>query len=165
MNESHVIQLRQRRGWTQEKLATESGVGVRTIQRLESGSDASLETLSLVADALNVAVGELFVSIDSTALSEQVESLETRTEAQQLTRDRTTAAWRWLFIGVGVAVSFLAFVVGGPWGGTLFVIYWLGGSLILLALRRIVIEPSLDQKLPLSRSRREKRKHRPQVDS
>lgn len=93
MSESQVIQLRQRRGWTQEKLATESGVGVRTIQRLESGSDASLETLSLVAGAFSVAVSDLFVSMDSTALTEQIESLETRSEAQQLTRDRTTAAW------------------------------------------------------------------------
>lgn len=45
MNESRIIQLRQELGWTQEKLSTESGVGLRTIQRLEAGNDASLETL------------------------------------------------------------------------------------------------------------------------
>lgn len=160
MNESRIVQLRQDRGWTQEKLASASGVGVRTIQRLESGTDASLETLSLVADALNVPVRELFVSIDDEALGARVDSLEDRAARQQLARDRTQAAWLWLFIGVGVAVSFLGFFLGGPWGGTLFLMYWLGGSLIFVALRRLFIEPRLDRKLPLSKSKAELRKMR-----
>lgn len=49
MNRMQITTLRQNLGWTQERLATESGVGVRTIQRLEAGHDASLETLSLVS--------------------------------------------------------------------------------------------------------------------
>lgn len=49
MNKTRVVELRQAHGWTQERLATASGVGIRTIQRLEVGEDASLETLSLVA--------------------------------------------------------------------------------------------------------------------
>lgn len=158
MNESRIVHLRQERGWTQEKLATESGVGVRTIQRLESGNDSSLETLSLVADALKVPVRELFASIDTTALSERVESLDTRAESQQVARNRAVAAWRWLFIGVGVVVSFSSFFIGGAWGGTLFVMYWAGGSLIFLALRRLLIEPHLNSTLPLSRNKGELRK-------
>jgi transcriptional regulator with XRE-family HTH domain len=157
MNESRIVQLRQDRGWTQEKLASESGLGVRTIQRLESGTDTSLETLSLVADALNVPVRDLFVSIDDAALSARVDSMEDRAVRQQLARDRAHTAWLWLFIGVGVAVSFLGFFLGGPWGGTLFLMYWLGGSLIFVALRRLVIEPHLDRKLPLSKSKAELR--------
>lgn len=50
MNTTRIADLRQTAGWTQERLATESGVGLRTIQRLEAGNEASLETLSLVAD-------------------------------------------------------------------------------------------------------------------
>lgn len=165
MNESRIVQLRQERGWTQEKLATESGLGVRTIQRLESGNDASLETLSLAADALKVPVRELFASIDNTALSERVESLEARTGAQQKERDRTTAAWLWLFIGIGVAISFLSFFIGGPWGGTVFLMYWAGGSLIFLAFRRLMIEPRLNDKLPLSRNKGELLKLQRQADS
>ena len=51
MSTTRIAELRQENGWTQERLATESGVGLRTIQRVEAGQDASLETLSLVADA------------------------------------------------------------------------------------------------------------------
>ncbi len=160
MNESRIIQLRQDRGWTQEKLATESGVGIRTIQRLEAGNDASLETLSLVADALGVPVRDLFASLDSTAFGEKLESLEARAEAQQVRRNRITSAWLWLFIGLGVAVSMVSFFIGGAWGGTLFLIYWGGGSLIFVALRRLVVEPRLNEKLPLSRSNAELRKLR-----
>jgi transcriptional regulator with XRE-family HTH domain len=61
---ARIIELRQAQGWTQERLATESGVGVRTVQRLEAGEGASLETLLLVADAPRVTVRELFSAID-----------------------------------------------------------------------------------------------------
>ena len=42
-----VKKLRDRRGWTQEQLAECCGLNVRTIQRVESGNKASLETLAL----------------------------------------------------------------------------------------------------------------------
>ncbi|WGD38187.1 helix-turn-helix transcriptional regulator [Lysinibacter sp. HNR] len=146
MNESRIVQLRQERGWTQEKLATESGVGVRTVQRLESGNDASLETPSLIAKAFKVTVRELFVTIDNTSFNERVESLEARAKVQQVVRDRTNAAWRWLFIGVGIAVSFVSFSLSGAWGATLFLMYWAGGTLIFLALHQLIIEPHLNEK-------------------
>lgn len=165
MNESRIVQLRLEHGWTQEKLATQSGVGVRTIQRLESGNDASLETLALVADALKVPARELFSTIDNSALSERVDSLEARAESQQTRRNRTTTAWLWLFIGVGVVVSMLGFALGGPLGGTLFLMYWGGGPLIFVAVRRLVLEPYLDDKLPLSRSKAELRSAQRQAAS
>ncbi|WP_296082988.1 helix-turn-helix transcriptional regulator [uncultured Agrobacterium sp.] len=40
-----VQKLRLQRGWSQEQLATVSGFSVRTIQRIERGQSASLETL------------------------------------------------------------------------------------------------------------------------
>ncbi len=39
-----IAALRRERGWTQERLAEASGIAVRTVQRLEGGKDASLET-------------------------------------------------------------------------------------------------------------------------
>jgi len=102
MNSTRIMELRQSQGWTQERLATESGVGLRTIQRLEAGQDASLETLSLVAEALRVPVRDLFTTIDDAGLSDRVDSLEDRTDEQQAARDRIAGAWRWLYIGVGL---------------------------------------------------------------
>ncbi|KAA9150973.1 helix-turn-helix domain-containing protein [Microbacterium lushaniae] len=156
MNVTRIVDLRQQRGWTQERLAAESGVGLRTIQRLEAGQDASLETLSLVAGALRVEVRDLFAVIDDAHLSSRVESLEARAEEQQAGRDRIAAAWRWLYVGVGIVLSLLAFTLG-PYGLVLFLAYWSGGYLILLAIRRIYLEPRLEARFPLARSKRQRR--------
>ncbi|GAA1768315.1 helix-turn-helix domain-containing protein [Agromyces humatus] len=159
MNTTRIVDLRQEYGWTQERLATESGVGLRTIQRLEAGQDASLETLSLVAEALRVSVRDLFTTIDDAELSSRVESLQARTEQQQAARDRLTGAWRWLYIGIGVVLSLVSFTLG-QYGFVLFLAYWTGGYLILVAIRRIYLEPRLEEKYPLSRSKRQLRAQR-----
>ncbi|WP_091228072.1 helix-turn-helix domain-containing protein [Microbacterium sp. 3J1] len=158
MNTTRIIELRQSQGWTQERLATESGVGLRTVQRLEAGQDASLETLSLVADALKVPVRELFSVIEDEGLSMRVDSLEDRTVEQQTARDRISTAWRWLYVGVGIICTLVAFTV--PYGVVLVLSYWVGGFLILRALRRIVIEPRLDAAYPLSKERPTRRERR-----
>lgn len=149
MNTTRIIELRETQGWTQERLANESGVGLRTVQRLEAGQDASLETLSLVAEALRVSVRELFTVIDDAELSNRVDSLEERTVDQQAARDRISSAWRWLYIGIGVVLTFVSFTFS--YGLVLFLSYWIGGYIILVAIRRIYLEPHLDQKFPLSR--------------
>lgn len=158
MNTTRIIELRQAQGWTQERLATESGVGVRTVQRLEAGEDASLETLSLVAEALRVTVRDLFSAIDDADLNSRVDSLESRTSDQQGDRDRLTRAWALLFVGVGIVLTLVAFTI--PNGLALFLAYWLGGTLIAVALRRLLLEPRLDAHYPLSRSTRTRRQRR-----
>jgi transcriptional regulator with XRE-family HTH domain len=50
---------RARRAWTQEKLAEECALSVRTIQRIECGEAPSAETLRLIASALEVPVAEM----------------------------------------------------------------------------------------------------------
>ena len=54
-----IKQLRDRRGWTQEQLAECCGLNVRTIQRVESGNKASLETLQSLASVFEVDVSTL----------------------------------------------------------------------------------------------------------
>jgi len=55
-----IKQLRKAKGYSQEKLAQESGLGLRTIQRIEKGdSQARGETLNLLANALNVPLTNL----------------------------------------------------------------------------------------------------------
>lgn len=165
MNETRIAELRQERGWTQDKLASESGVGIRTIQRMEAGNDASLETLSLVATALRVSVRELFSSIDNDEFSERVDSLQSLSQSQQTRRNRVSTAWLWLYIGIGVVVSMISFGVGGQLGGVLFVAFWGGGTLIFLALRRLLVDPRLDAALPLSHSKAELRRRQRERDA
>ena len=51
--------LRYKRSWSQEQLAELSGLSVRTVQRLEAGGKASLESLMSLASVLEVDVSTL----------------------------------------------------------------------------------------------------------
>ena len=53
--------IRKNKGWTQKKLAKESGISFSMISKLESGEkkNPSFETLSKIAEALNTSVTEL----------------------------------------------------------------------------------------------------------
>jgi len=159
MNEARISSLRQELGWTQERLAAESGVGIRTVQRMEAGHDASLETLSLVAGALRVSVRDLFTVLDGQEFSDRVQSLESRTDAQQGARDRATSAWRLLYVGIGIIVTLVSFTTG-QYGLPLLLSYWGGGYVILRALRTLLFDPRMDAKYPLSRSKQQLKSQR-----
>ncbi|WP_286269223.1 helix-turn-helix domain-containing protein [Thalassotalea hakodatensis] len=51
--------LRKQNGWSQERLADISGVSLRTIQRIESGENASFESQLSIATAFNIPPSEL----------------------------------------------------------------------------------------------------------
>jgi predicted ATPase/DNA-binding XRE family transcriptional regulator len=55
-----IAALRERRGWTQERLAEESGLSVRTIRNLELGvvQNPRRSSVDLLAQALGVEIGE-----------------------------------------------------------------------------------------------------------
>lgn len=59
MNQSKIRQLRISRAWSQEQLAELSSLSVRTIQRIENGEQASLDTLGAIAAAFDIRVSEL----------------------------------------------------------------------------------------------------------
>ncbi|MEX0739527.1 MAG: 2TM domain-containing protein [Pseudohongiella sp.] len=54
-----VRKLRLKRGWSQEQLAEMSGLSVRTIQRVERGQSAELETLKSLAAVFEIDFNEL----------------------------------------------------------------------------------------------------------
>ena len=54
-----VQKLRLKKGWSQEQLAVLSGLSVRTIQRLEGGKPASVETLKAVASVFEIDFNQL----------------------------------------------------------------------------------------------------------
>jgi len=51
--------MREKRTWSQEQLAEMSGLSVRTIQRIEAGNKASLESLKSLASVFEVKVSTL----------------------------------------------------------------------------------------------------------
>lgn len=54
-----IHSLRTDRGWSQEQLAEISGVSTRTIQRIERGGKASLESLKCLAAVFETAIPDL----------------------------------------------------------------------------------------------------------
>lgn len=54
-----IKKLRMERNWSQEQLAEFCGLSVRTIQRVESGSKASIETLMCLASVFEVNISKL----------------------------------------------------------------------------------------------------------
>ena len=51
--------LRAEMNWSQEQVATFSGLSIRTIQRVESGQSASIETLKALASVFEVSTSKL----------------------------------------------------------------------------------------------------------
>ena len=54
-----VQKLRLQKGWSQEQLAVLCGLSARTIQRLEAGMPASVETLKAVASVFEIDFNQL----------------------------------------------------------------------------------------------------------
>ncbi|MBT1443411.1 DUF805 domain-containing protein [Shewanella sp. JM162201] len=66
VNSSRLRELRLARQWSQEQLASVSGLNLRTIQRLESGAKISTESLRALAASLEVPAESLLVSSSET---------------------------------------------------------------------------------------------------
>ncbi|MBH3141852.1 MULTISPECIES: helix-turn-helix domain-containing protein [Serratia] len=59
MQKYRIRPLRLEKGWSQEQLAAIASLSTRTVQRIENGEQASLETLTAIAAALGVQVSDL----------------------------------------------------------------------------------------------------------
>lgn len=58
-----VKKLREQRSWSQEQLAQIAGLSLRTIQRVEAGNRASLETLKSLAAVFEVEITKLTAEV------------------------------------------------------------------------------------------------------
>lgn len=58
-NKMSIIGRRTERGWTQEQLAEAAGISTRTVQRLEAGRTANLESLKCLAAVFETNVATL----------------------------------------------------------------------------------------------------------
>jgi transcriptional regulator with XRE-family HTH domain len=80
---------RERRAWSQEHLATVSGLGLRTIQRIEKTGAASFESVRALAAVLEISVAELRVLREeaSTADRESDDHTAGGTQVHQIVQD------------------------------------------------------------------------------
>ena len=130
MQKYRIRPLRLEKGWSQEQLATIAGLSTRTVQRIENGEQASLETLTAIAAALGVQVRDL------NAQPQQI--MEEEPDEQRLRR-QVAAEGKLLSMAVRFAVI----------GALLFAINWfthphylwslwaIGGMSLALVMRAV----------------------------
>lgn len=160
MNKTLIAQLRKNHGWTQEQLAEKSGLTARTIQRLEAGSDVSLDTLNSVATALNVNISELFQTIDDKDKETTIMELD-QDRLIQLRKRKVIGKLYHLFSILGIVLFQMVF---GYWVGKLpengymqmifgsiWIACWPTLFILFSILRSLVLEPKLDENYPLSK--------------
>lgn len=90
---SRIKLERQKRSWTQEQLAERAKLSARTVQRIECGTEASAETLRLIAEAFGIPAESL-----------RAETVRTHFSAP---RSRSVKIVTTLAIGLIVALNFL----------------------------------------------------------
>lgn len=100
-----IRKLRLEKGWSQETLAEVSGLSVRTIQRIERGGQASLETMNALAAVLETDMKTLKGETDMSA-----PDLVTKDEAEALEYVRDIKGF-YMHFGTYVAVITLLFFI------------------------------------------------------
>jgi|SRR5476649_25424 len=76
MSEYRIRTLRLAKAWSQEQLADIAALSVRTVQRIENGEQASLETLAAIAAAFGVSVADLYAGQAEPAEQEQAKAID-----------------------------------------------------------------------------------------
>lgn len=163
MNKYRVAELRKKRGWTQEVLAEKANITVRTIQRIENGTDVSLDTLASISNALLVPVSELFESIEEEAKEVEIMDMSKEQLIQLKYRQTITVSITLLVIAaillvmsiLGVEINELA----SDYNITLSWLAWVSLLLLLLLLLiglanyylGVKLNETLDQKYPLTK--------------
>lgn len=159
MNKYRVAELRKKRGWTQEVLAEKANITVRTIQRIENGTDVSLDTLASISNALLVPVSELFERIEEEAKEVKIMDMSKEQLIQLKYRQTITVSITLLVIAaillimsiLGVEINELA----SGYNITLSWLAWVSLLLLLIGLANyylgVKLNETLDQKYPLTK--------------
>lgn len=106
-----VRKLREQHGWSQDQLARFAGLSLRTIQRVEAGNRASLETLKALASVFETDISRLTEEI--TVIDKESEDWQSEPWIVRMlmwgvdTRSRELIAIEYFAILVGITTWFL----------------------------------------------------------
>lgn len=155
-HETRITLIRKSKGLTQEKLAELSHLSVRTIQRLEAGDDSSLETLRLVANALNVSVTELFESVSDENKEKEINYLAKEQTKQIEQRKSEKQIFNIKILSIFILILLLAaFIDKFPENiQDILGILWLGLFFLSLCIRKYMKSNwrlKMNEKYPLTR--------------
>lgn len=107
--------LRRSRGWSQEELASICGLSGRTVQRIENGEAASLETRKALASGLQVSLEEVERLLVGAPVEEKdmTKTLEPAAPAAPADRPLSKSPWLRFAVHLGlymVMLTWMAFM-------------------------------------------------------
>lgn len=154
--------LRTAKGFTQEHLAEISHLSIRTIQRLESGEDTSLETLRMVADALDVPIQELFENLDDVNKEKEIDLFNQEQTIQIEKRESEKQILNIKLLSMFVPIFILAFFISEFPESVqgLLGILWVGLFFFGLRIRKYISAKwriKMNEKYPLTANIRTKK--------
>lgn len=137
MQTYRIRQLRLEKGWSQEQLATIAGLSTRTVQRIENGEQASLETLTAIAAAMGLQVSDLY-------LPTQQESAAPPDQAEQSIRRQVAAEAKLLsmalrFACIGLMLFAINWFTHPQYLWSLWAIGGMSFALIMRAMRTLLL--------------------------
>lgn len=104
----NIQNIRLSRGWTQQQLADMSGVSCRTIQRIERGGNASLESMKCLAAVFEIDFNQLQddneMTINNTEFLEGTENDNMNDAIERVTEIK------WFYIHIAVYMGSLAVI-------------------------------------------------------
>lgn len=125
----NIQKLRLDKGWSQEELAMHSGISVRTVQRIENGKRASLESLKCLAAVFETNVSNLVqeIPMDSTQTSDMYFVEQAEQEAISYVQNLKAFHLNWItfiilmpclyILNIKLSPDFLWVVIAGiGWG-------------------------------------------------
>lgn len=138
-----IQKFRLQRGWSQEQLAEVSGLSVRTIQRLERGQPASLETLKALGAAFGVdfsTLKEPDMTTDAAEPAATLALIDSRAEealAMAYVRKLRGLYLHFAFYVLGITILIVINLV--TWQGSLWVVYPILGWSIGVAFQWLMV--------------------------
>lgn len=106
-----VKKLREKKNWSQEQLAIMSGLSTRTIQRIESGNNASIESLKSIASVFEVDIDTLtkeITVIDKNSAEWLAEPLWFRIQFFGVKSRRSAKMGEYLMLIMGAYFAFIS---------------------------------------------------------
>ena len=141
-----IHKLRLRKGWSQQQLAQVSGTSLRTIQRVEAGATASLETLKSLAAVFEVPLEDLQGEHDMIATQNTVSPQEALA-MQQVSQLRGFYIHVVVYVVVCAAALATLFFLSPEnlWVGALLWAVW-GPGLLIHATRTFLLGGSWERR-------------------
>lgn len=123
-----IQQRRMDRGWAQEELALHTGLSVRTIQRIEAGKRASLESLKCLAAVFETSVSELVQEQDMIEKAQTRTPFDTEVEKDAIAFVQNVKAFHMNWISYAFIIPMLAvlnyFLSPQFWWSAIVAVIW-----------------------------------------